>query len=252
VSIFVDYARYYDLFYKDKNYRCEVNYIHSLIKIYAKNAKKDILDIGCGTGNHAFLFKRKGYDVVGVDNSKEMIEIAKSKIDKVKGIEFYRRDAANFHLYRKFDVAVSLFHVISYLVTNESLYRTFKSVYANLNKGGIFIFDFWYGPAVLTHRPETSKKEWVDRDIIVHKIVKPTMNPNINTVSVKFEVLVKDRKTKHCNKIIETHKMRYFFMPELEFILSKIGFKIKKCLKWMSLKEELSFNSWYGLLVVEK
>ena len=53
-------ARYYDLIYKDKNYDDEVNYIDNLLEKYLKSEKK-ILELGCGTGKHALLFKKKGY-----------------------------------------------------------------------------------------------------------------------------------------------------------------------------------------------
>lgn len=76
-----EYANQYDTFYQDKDYEAECNLIEETFYRYAeKQAVKSILDLGCGTGNHAIPFARRGYQVTGVDRSSEMIETAKAKI----------------------------------------------------------------------------------------------------------------------------------------------------------------------------
>jgi SAM-dependent methyltransferase len=250
--VFNRYAQYYDLFYKNKDYGSEVKYIESLMKIYTKNKKRDILDIGCGTGGHGFLFQKKGYNVVGIDKSKVMISIGKSMV-KAKGrMKFYVGDSARFNLNKRFNLALSLFHTMSYQATNNALSQTFKNVYKHLRKGGLFIFDFWYGPAVLTHRPEIRKKRLKGEDGDISRISIPVINESENIVDVNYRLIIKNKKEKTKKEIRETHRMRYFFIPELDFMLTKTGFKIKKCLKWMSLKEKPDFNNWYAIVVAQK
>ena len=74
MTVFGNYAHYYDLLYQDKNYVGETQFIHKLIQTHAPNAK-NILELGCGTANHALLLAKEGYQVHGVDMSQEMINI---------------------------------------------------------------------------------------------------------------------------------------------------------------------------------
>ena len=252
MGVFGDYAKYYNLLYRDKDYQKEVDYIENLIKKYSKNKVQTILDIGCGTGNHDVLFAKKGYKICGIDVSEEMINIAKSRINTLHNINFYIGKSESFRLGKKFDVVVSLFHVMSYQIKNESLYGSLKNVYEHLKADGLFIFDFWYGPAVLTDRPSIRLKELEDENLKIYRIAIPVMHPNENIVDVTFEVIIEDKINNNVNKLKETHRIRYLFLPELEFILKNIGFEILDILEWMSVDKKLSFNSWNGIIVVQK
>lgn len=252
MNIFVEYANYYDLLYQDKDYKKEVGYVVSLIKRYGKNNTREIIDIGCGTGNHDYWLARKGYRVVGIDRSFEMIDIAKSRVGENSKIKFYKADATRFNLKHSFDAAISLFHVMSYQISNESLRRSFKNVYLHLKKNGLFIFDFWYGPAVLSEKPKMRVKEIKDRDTIIERIAIPTMYPNKNLVDIQYAIVIKDKKGKVVKRVKEIHSLRYFFLPELHFMLSCVGFKIIANLPWLSFKKELNAKSWSGVLIARK
>lgn len=73
--VFNEYASYYDLLYRDKDYESEAAYINSLLQKYRPDAKS-ILELGCGTGRHASLLAEQGYHVLGLDQSEEMLECA--------------------------------------------------------------------------------------------------------------------------------------------------------------------------------
>ena len=106
------YSQYYDLLYSDKDYDGETDYVNNLIKENNFNAKS-ILDLGCGTGKHAYLFCNKGYKVHGIDISEDMLKIANKDIDgKEDRIKFSHSNIEKLNLNEKFDVVVSLFHVI--------------------------------------------------------------------------------------------------------------------------------------------
>jgi SAM-dependent methyltransferase len=83
------------------------------------------------------------------------------KAKKIENFEPIVADITNFSVNNKFDVAVSLFHVISYLTNNNQLVECFNTVNNHLNEKGIFIFDVWYTPAVYMQKPETRVKELV-------------------------------------------------------------------------------------------
>ena len=144
------YSKYYDLLYSDKDYVIEAKYVEDLIKKNTNNAMS-ILELGCGTGKHADIFCDSGFIVHGVDDSKQMLNIAELKrVGKENNLFFTHSKIQNLNLDKKFDVVTSLFHVMSYQITNESLVESFRVAKNHLKKRGIFIFDFWYGPAVLT------------------------------------------------------------------------------------------------------
>jgi len=249
---FVKYAQYYNFLYKDKDYRKEADYVERLIKRYSGKRNRTLLDIGCGTGNHDIWFAKKGYQVVGVDKARKMIDIARKRITAGQRVEFCVSDISKLVLRRKFDAAVSLFHVMSYLTTNDIFIKSLRSIYKHLKKGSLFIFDFWYGPAVLTQRPVRRAKSIVDKNIDIRRTTIPNFDFNENTVDVNYKVTALNKKSGLIEIVNEVHKMRYFFLPELDFMLKQSGFKIVKSFKWLSISNPLSPASWSGVVVAKR
>lgn len=164
MSVFGAYSAYYDLLYRDKDYRAETAYVQSLITRYAPGTRS-VLDLGCGTGRHALLLAEHGYAVCGVDMSEHMLGRADSRLTALRALEqsdpgtpriaadFVHSDIRSVRLKRSFDTLISMFHVTSYQTTNADLEAAILTAKLHLNPGGVFIFDCWYGPAVLTIRP---------------------------------------------------------------------------------------------------
>ena len=231
--VFNAYAAYYDLLYKEKDYQAEAEYIHRLIQQNCPGAKT-ILELGCGTGQHAIEFSRLGYQVVGVDLSAEMVARANGK--NISNAHFECGDIRNVRLDAKYDVIVSLFHVMSYQTENKDLSDVFKTAQKHLNPNGVFIFDCWYGPGFLTDLPATRQKEIESANIHVHRTSTSQIDYHNNTVDVHFEVSVKHKESKEEDIIRETHKMRYLFIPELHFFAEPM--KLVGVYDWLS--EELT------------
>ena len=74
-----EYADAYDILYKDKDYVEECGLIDRFLKTYGNRPVRNVLDLGCGTGNHALPLAQLGYEIVGVDRSKGMLESARKK-----------------------------------------------------------------------------------------------------------------------------------------------------------------------------
>ena len=190
------YSRYYDLIYQNKDYIAEVEYVDNLIKS-DKLKIKTILDLGCGTGRHDELLCNKGYVVHGVDISKKMLKVAEKRVKKnEKKLSFSQSDITKLKLNQKFDAVISLFHVMSYQNSNKDLNAVFSRVNDHLNEGGIFIFDFWYGPAVLTDPPRSTTKQLEDEYLKIIRTAESFINAQKNTVDVKFDILVEEKKDK--------------------------------------------------------
>lgn len=241
MSVFELYAHYYDLLYKDKDYDGETEYIHQLVQRFAPRTNS-ILELGCGTGKHAALLTSKGYRVCGVDQSHAMLEQAnKNRLSlasrKASQLEFIQGDIRKIRLKRKFDSVIALFHVISYQTSNEDLQQTFTNVKKHMAAEGIFIFDVWYGPAVLKGPLEIRIKRLEDTNIEVTRIAEPAVDWDRHTVDVNYQVFINEKDTGRIEQIKETHKMRYLFQSEIEEYAEKTGVQLIHCEEWLTGNE---------------
>lgn len=250
MAVFKDYSKYYNLLYKDKNYYAEVDYIINLIQSHQSNSST-ILNLGCGTGNHDFIFENRGFQVTGVDLSQDMIDVANSKKTNDSNLVFLKGDIRDVRLNKTFDVVMSLFHVMSYQTTNQDLENAIKTAHAHLEKEGLFIFDCWYGPGVLTDRPTVRNKQFEDDTYLVTRLSTPHMYANENCVDVEFNVTITDKATSQSYNIHEMHKMRYLFLPEVKLFLEINGFDLLLNEEWLT-KKELTYLSWNATFVAKK
>ncbi len=134
--MYKNFSKVYDLMMEYSNYEEWEDIVEDKIRVYG-NDPETILDLGCGTGEVLMRLAPR-YKMTGVDLSEEMVKIAKSKIDTVR---FSVQDMRSFRLEEKNDITISLFDTINHLVSIEGLRETFQSVWNNLNKGGLYIFD---------------------------------------------------------------------------------------------------------------
>lgn len=250
MGVFEAYSKYYDLLYRDKDYAAEAEYIHGLVQKFRPGAES-ILDLGCGTGRHDLLLAAKGYAVTGVDVSSSMLDAAKAVTPPGSRLEFIHGDIRDIRLGRTFDAVIALFHVMSYQTTNGDLKRAFGSAASHIGKGGLFIFDCWYGPAVLTDRPEKRVKKLEDNCTEIIREATPAMHPNENLVDVNYSVMVRDKETGVTEKIIEKHVMRYLFTPEILSLFDENGFELSYCGEWITGREP-GFGTWGVCFVASK
>jgi SAM-dependent methyltransferase len=243
-TVFSEYARYYDLLYKDKNYVGESEYIHGLIHRSCPDAKT-ILELGSGTGKHALLLAQKGYRVQGVERSAEMLvqaralsQAQRSQLTAAQHTPpvFVEGDIRSVRVAQTFDVALSLFHVISYQTTNADLQQAFETARHHVKPGGLFIFDVWYGPTVLTDRPAVRVKHMADDQIEVTRIAEPVLHPNQNVVDVHYHVFIRNKATGTVNETHEKHAMRYLFTPEITLLLDQSGFSLLHQEEWLTAR----------------
>ena len=232
-------ARYYDLLYRDKDYRAEAAYLGSMIREFHGDAAT-ILDLGCGTGIHAALLREAGYELVGVDVSEAMLERARSENPE---LTFILGDVRTVRLEQKFDVVTSLFHVASYQTSNRDVNDFCATLRDHLAPEGIAIFDCWYGPGVLTDRPVVRVKRFDDDHIRVLRIAEPDIDSEKNTVDVRYEIRVEDKSDSSFTTFREGHLMRYFFLPEIELFLEQNGLKLIAAHEWLT-KRKPDFDCW--------
>ena len=172
MEAYTDFARVYDTFMDDTPYEEWCDYLVGLLGKYRKadsaltasaasggNVGSDnndtdvtnnlqqehntILDLGCGTGTLTELLARRGYDMIGIDNAQEMLQIAMDKRDR-SGLDilYLLQDMRSFELYGAVGAVVSVCDSINYLLEDEDIVQTFRLVNNYLMPEGIFIFDF--------------------------------------------------------------------------------------------------------------
>jgi SAM-dependent methyltransferase len=232
----------------NKNYQAESQYVKNIINKHTSSARH-ILELGCGSGTHAAYLCADGYVITGIERSEDMIKVAEQK--NINNFKPILGDITSYELDNKFDVAISLFHVISYLTKSDDLINCFNLVYKNLNTNGIFIFDVWYTPAVYFQKPETRIKRISNENISVIRIAESEMAFNENVVNVNFEVIVKEKNTDSINVINEIHPMRHFSIPEIELLSKLCGFSIINAEEFLTSNIP-SENTWGVCFTLKK
>lgn len=135
-------ARYYDLIYQWKNYKLEAEKIRWLITKTKRSGGRSLLDVACGTGGHVSFLKQR-YEVVGIDKSASMIQVARRKIARVP---FHAADMRTFRLGRNFDVVICLFSAIAYMKTRRDLGKAIATMASHLKPGGVLIVEPFVPP----------------------------------------------------------------------------------------------------------
>lgn len=254
MSVFGGYAHYYDLLYRDKDYGAEAAFVLALIRKHSPDARC-ILDLGCGTGAHAQYLAESGVTVHGVDRSASMLERARVRQQglpsEIAGKLFFSQgDVREVRLGRTFDGVVSLFHVLSYQTRNDDIRDTFATAREHLEPGGVFVFDCWYGPAVLAGGPAVRVKRLAGDGICVTRIAEPEVCANDNIVDVRYTILVQDRVNGEVEELKELHRMRYLFFPEIEMFATLAGLKIVWACEWMK-DNEPGLGTWNVCFVAQ-
>ena len=246
MDVFQEYAKFYNALYKEKDYMSEAKDVDGLLKKWKENIVS-LAVYGCGTGKHDRCFEQLGYKIHGIDMSDDMVAEARKASDT---IEYEVADIRTYEPKEKYDAVVSLFHVMSYQNGNEDICNAFTAARKALNVGGIFLFDVWYGPGVLSDPPALRVKKVEEEEFRLWRIARPEIHANTNIVDVNYEMLVTDKKTNSLHTIEESHHMRYFFKPELEQFLQIAGFELIDCADCNTLKVP-DFNSWTAYFVAK-
>ncbi|MFK7981549.1 MAG: class I SAM-dependent methyltransferase [Saprospiraceae bacterium] len=136
-NLYKDLAPVYEAMYHTFiDYQAEYECYGSLLKKYAK---KQVLEIGCGTGNLADYFQKNGFDYRGMDLNQEMIDLATIKAPTA---EFIKGDMRTFQLHQPIESIIITARTSCYLSTNQAVQAAFGAIHKNLKIGGILSFDF--------------------------------------------------------------------------------------------------------------
>lgn len=243
---FDQYSNYYNLLNHNKDYTSEAEYISACLRKYLDNPK-EILEFGSGTGGHGLLLQKMGYNIFGIERSEKMVSEAKQR-----GFKCQQGDIIEFSTgLKKYDAVISLFHVISYISDNASLISVFRNAADSIKPGGLFIFDVWYSPAVLTLKPETRIRRAENDRISVLRYAEPISECNKNIVNVRYTILVRNKATGTVEEFEEIHPMRHFSYPEIDLISKFTDFSVVRAEEFLT-GQEPSEKTWGVNFILRK
>jgi SAM-dependent methyltransferase len=251
---FEEYAEFYNLLYREKDYAGEAAYISDLIKRFKKksNDPLHVLDLACGTGRHSLEFALMGYDVEGSDISAQMVAIAAEGARKEgRDIQFHNESfQTSCKLNGTFDIVVSMFAAFDYLTNPEDILISLRNIHGLLRDDGLFIFDYWNGDAVLdTYSPVKVLRKKDERGELL-RVSETALDPLKQIATVKFSCLYwsGDRRV----EFSEVHPMRYYHFAEMEMVLRTSGFEILHRCPFREIDHDAGKHDWSISIVARK
>ncbi len=235
MEAYTDFARVYDTFMDETPYAKWCAFITDTLGQFGiRNAL--VLELGCGTGSLTELLSDAGFDMIGVDNSAEMLNIAiekRERAGKEQDILYLCQDMREFELYGTVGAVVSVCDSMNYLLTEEDLLTTFRLVNNYLDPQGIFIFDFntvykyaeVIGDATIAENREDCSFIWEN---YYHE--EEQINEYDLTVFVK-------EKQELYRKFTETHYQRGYTPDRMKALVEEAGMQFIRALDADTLKE---------------
>lgn len=223
MEAYSDFAEVYDLFMEDVPYDEWTDFIITKLSEYGV---KDglVLDLGCGTGEITMRLSDKGFDMIGVDLSPDMLNIANSKKGE-RDILYLNQDMCSFELYGTVRAVVCICDSVNYVTEPEDLLECFRLVNNYLDPDGIFIFDFntdykyaeVIGDCTIAENRDEASFIWEN-----------TYYPDehIN----EYEITVFKKQGELYSKFSETHYQRGYTVEEMKGLIEKAGMIFLDCI----------------------
>ncbi len=225
------FALYYDLLYSHRDIRAEVDFLEEVFESYSLVKVKKVLDVGCGTGFHSIELAKRGYKVMGVDLSPEMVEIARSKAKDFPNVSFLQADATKLGFFEEFDAAIAMYGVISYFISDTELLSFLGSVRRALKPGAVFVFDTWnligvHGKRVYYETPFASFRKAGSMLAVKEEQWRVDFVEQVADAEIDWSIidLAKGSVEVFSHKL----KLRLFTLRELIHVLRETGFELCK------------------------
>ena len=222
MEAYTDFAEVYDTFMDETPYREWSEFLLSLLSEFG--IKDGIAaELGCGTGSMTMLFAKQGFDMIGIDNSSEMLNIAMDKkVESERDILYLNQDMREFELYGTVRIFLSICDSVNYVLDPEDLIKVFCLVNNYLDPKGYFLFDFntvhkyrdIIGDTTIAENREHCSFIW---DNFYHE------DEDIN--EYELTVFVEEEEERF-RKFTESHFQRGYTLEEMTNIATHAGMKV--------------------------
>ena len=247
------YAELYDLFYSDKPYAEEAAFVHDCLQRFGVSPSREILELACGTGRHAFALEQYGYQITATDRSPAMLQVGRRRASKIGSkVVFTSADMQQLQLPAKeFDAAVCLFDSIGYLKTDEALKSALAEIRSRVRQKGLFIFEFWHAPAMLSHYSTVRVRRWKTSNGEVVRISETTLDRENRLANVDYTVYELESDGTY-STLREAHTNRYFSVNEMQTFISAAHFEPLKFFAGFEKEGSINVDTWHIVAVARK
>jgi SAM-dependent methyltransferase len=194
-------ARAYDLFYRQKDYRAEVDEILLLVEARRPGAAS-LLDVGCGTGAHLVCFAEHFERAEGIEPSARMIEEATIARP---GLLVYPGDMRTFALRDRYDVVTCLFSAIGYMTTFDDLCTAVRNMAGHLTPGGVLVVEGWVERDAWQESRASARAEVAD-DLVATRVILSGREGDVSTLEMHYLLATRDG----IEHVQEVHRMGLF------------------------------------------
>jgi SAM-dependent methyltransferase len=247
------YAELYNLFYADKPYAQEAAFVHECLRELGLSPTREILELACGTGSHAFQLEKYGYHITATDYSQDMLQVARRRASEAgSNVLFLQSDLREIRVpATDYDAVVCFFDSIGYLKTNEALTQALAGIRRRLRPHGIFIFEFWHAPAMLSQYSPLRIGRYTSPLGEIIRISETTLDVENRLANVDYTVYeLKNDGT--YSTFREAHANRYFHVEEMRNLISIADMEVLKFFAGFQENESLDDKTWHVVAVVRK
>jgi SAM-dependent methyltransferase len=247
----------YDRLFASKDYAAEVEFVLDLTRDQLGCLPSRILEVGCGTGNHTLELARRRElaDVVAVDIDRWMVARAKAKLALHIGLaaEILCCPVEELPVppqRERFDLAIALFHVVTYIEEREALDRFFRSVQARLRPGAVFIFDCWNGTAALLSPPGEKNYEWRVPGVDLKCHLTSDTNRTARRTTLRYQICLREEMPARLKEEVHTLIQKLWMPEEIRQSLAGAGFQVVGCHPSFDRSRPAQDSDWKILFVV--
>ncbi|MEG0456634.1 MAG: class I SAM-dependent methyltransferase [Oscillospiraceae bacterium] len=224
INYYLDFAEFYDLFTDNVEYKKQWGFIKKCVEKYSQIKPEIIIDIGCGTGSLSLLIADEYNDVIAIDPSEEMLDIAKQRANKMeKDILFLNQSMESLDLYGTVDLAVSTLDTINHITSSKVLKTAFEKVSLFLVKGGLFIFDV---NSLYKHEKVLGDNSFVFEREDVFCVWQNSFNAKTKITTENLDFFKRIDKNLNYQRYFETIKEKFHTGQILNKYLKSSGFEI--------------------------
>ncbi|WP_299738550.1 class I SAM-dependent methyltransferase [Rossellomorea sp. y25] len=217
------FAYMYDYLMQDVPYDGWLEFVDKQAKAHSIQGKS-VLDIACGTGELSLRLVRDGYDVTGVDLSQDMLMVAQEKaLEMNVKLNLFQQDMSKLDSLGEYDLITIFCDSLNYLEDELDVENTFKSVFAHLKQGGLFLFDVH---SIFKMTQIFINKTYTLTDDQVSYIWDCFPGEVPNSVEHELTFFVKDEETNQYERVEELHKQRTYPILTLKEWLKDAGFEV--------------------------
>lgn len=192
MSSYHKFAQYYDILTSNIDYQKHADYYDNMISQYMPD-KGILLDLACGTGSLSEAMAKRGYDVIGVDLSEEMLSIAlNKKFDSGLPIQYLCQDMCKLDMYGTIDVTICALDSLNHLPDINSVKRAIERVSLFSNPNGIFVFDI---NTLYKHKKILGNNTFIYDTDDVYCVWQNTYNDKDKSVLIELNFFEKDSDT---------------------------------------------------------